>query len=554
MALETETGADIEPSDSANREDAGRQFGPYKTLRLLGTGGMGTVYLAEQKEPIRRLVALKLIRPGMDTTEVISRFESERQALALMDHSNIARVFDAGTSHDGRPYFAMEYVSGIPITEYCDQNRLANRQRLELFLPVCQAVQHAHQKGIIHRDIKPSNVLVSVQDGIPVPKVIDFGVAKAINQKLAEQTFFTEHGVLIGTPEYMSPEQIGVENVDATTDIYSLGTLLYELLVGALPFDPKVLRKAGYDEMKRIIREEETPLPTARLRGLGAQIAEIAMRRQTDPQGLERQLRGDLNWITTRAMRKERTGRYASASELAADIERHLRDEPVLASPPGAVYRASKFVRKHRGTVAGTLAAFLILVLSLVLTSVVDLANEVRRQFEATLEQTSALNVVAARMVTQSLNRQLIRPFREALRDPDLQSLLVDMITVGHAMLEVAVTDPHNEILVDSDPARLGTVAPPYPNFRALVVSSSWYDKLRLLLDPPQRDYYQVEQELRTAGGEPLLSVRVIIAPVLIRDAIYPTLRQKAVGALLLVILAACFASLLCVSLLCFRK
>jgi serine/threonine protein kinase len=227
---------------------------------------MGAVYLAEQQQPFRRLVALKVIKAGMDTKEVIVRFESERQALALMDHPNIARVFDAGSGHDGRPYFAMEYVPGIPITEYCDQNRLTNRERLELFLSVCLAVQHAHQKGIIHRDIKPSNVLVSVQDGAPVPKVIDFGVAKAINQKLVEKTFFTEHGALIGTPEYMSPEQADMNgvDVDTTSDIYSLGILMYELLVGVLPFDSKVLRKAGYDEMRRIIRDEDTPRPTVR--------------------------------------------------------------------------------------------------------------------------------------------------------------------------------------------------------------------------------------------------------------------------------------------------
>jgi serine/threonine-protein kinase len=274
MALETETQPDKSLSDETSQEDTGRQFGPYKTLRLLRRGGMGAVYLAEQQQPIRRVVALKLIKPGMDTRAVIARFESERQALALMDHPNIARVFDAGSGDDGRPYFAMEYVPGIPITEYCDRHRLTNRERLELFLPVCHAVQHAHQKGIIHRDIKPSNVLVSVKDGVPVLKVIDFGVAKASNQKLVEETFFTEHGIIVGTPEYMSPEQAELNglDVDTTSDIYSLGILLYELLVGVLPFDPKVLRKAGYEEMRRIIREEETPRPTARLEGLQSEI------------------------------------------------------------------------------------------------------------------------------------------------------------------------------------------------------------------------------------------------------------------------------------------
>jgi WD40 repeat protein/serine/threonine protein kinase len=360
MALETETQAINKPSDDAPEEDADRYFGPYKAFRLLGRGGMGAVYLAEQQQPIRRLVALKVIKPGMDTRAVIARFESERQALALMEHPNIARVFDAGTGNDKRPYFAMEYVPGTPITEYCDRNQMTNRERLELFIAVCQAVQHAHQKGIIHRDIKPSNVLVSVQDGVPVPKVIDFGVAKAINQKLIEGSFFTEHGVLVGTPEYMSPEQAEPDglNVDTTSDIYSLGILLYELLAGVLPFDPKVLRRAGYSEMLRIIREEETPRPTARLDSLGAEVTEIATRRNTTPEGLKKQLRGDLDWITLKAMEKDRSRRYPSTSEFVADIRRHLDSHPVLAGPPRRLYRAQKFMRRHRLVVtAGMLIA-----------------------------------------------------------------------------------------------------------------------------------------------------------------------------------------------------
>ena len=272
--METGTGAraPTNPGDPRTQNDS---FGPYLPVRVLGEGGMGAVYLARQQQPIRREVALKVVKLGLDSRQVLERFEIERQALALMSHPNIAQVFDAGISDTGRPYFVMEYVNGISITEYSDQNRLSNTERMELFMSVCRAIQHAHQKGVIHRDIKPSNVLVSIQDGKPTPKVIDFGVAKATNQSLAVQTFFTEQGLLIGTPEYMSPEQVGGENVDTTTDIYSLGTLLYELLVGALPFDPKVLRGAGYDEMKRLIREEETPLPTARLRSLGTEAAEI---------------------------------------------------------------------------------------------------------------------------------------------------------------------------------------------------------------------------------------------------------------------------------------
>jgi WD40 repeat protein/serine/threonine protein kinase len=265
----------------------------------------------------------------------------------------------------------MEYVPGIPITEYCDQSRLSSRERLELFLPVCQAAQHAHQKGIIHRDLKPSNVLVSVQDGVPVPKVIDFGVAKAINQKLIEQTFFTEHGMLIGTPEYMSPEQADLNglDVDTTSDIYSLGILMYELLVGVLPFDPKVLRRAGYDEMRRIIREEETPRPTARLDSLGAEIAEVAIRRKTTPEGLKKQLRGELDWITRRATEKDRRRRYASVSELVADIRSHLDDQPVQAGPPSKFYLWRKFVRRHKLAVSAALVTFLSLLSGIGITA-----------------------------------------------------------------------------------------------------------------------------------------------------------------------------------------
>jgi WD40 repeat protein len=329
-------------------------IGPYRILGLLGAGGMGEVYLAEQSRPLRRRVAVKIIKRGMDTEQVIARFESERQALALMNHPNIARVFDAG-EQDGRPYFVMEYVPGIPITEYCDRQRLTTRERLALFAIVCHAVQHAHQKGIIHRDLKPSNVLVSVQDGQPVPKVIDFGVAKAIDQRLTERTLFTQHGLLVGTPEYMSPEQAEMTglDVDTRTDVYSLGVLLYELLVGALPFDAQALRRAGFDEMRRMIREDDPVKPSTRVSSLGEKGAEIAKRRQTDLKSLGRQLRGDLEWITLKALEKDRTRRYSTASEFAGDIERHLAGDPVLAGPPGIAYRTQKLVLKHRRAAAG---------------------------------------------------------------------------------------------------------------------------------------------------------------------------------------------------------
>jgi serine/threonine protein kinase len=342
-------------------------IGPYRVLSLLGEGGMGVVYLAEQEQPISRRVAVKVMKFGMDSREVLARFASERQALALMTHPNIAKVFDAGWSEDGRPYFVMEYVAGVPITQYCDQQRLPMRARLELFRTVCEALHHAHQKGVLHRDIKPSNVLVSVEDGHAVPHVIDFGVAKALNQRLAEETVFTQLGLLVGTPEYMSPEQAEMSplGVDTTSDVYSLGVLLYELLVGALPFDANALRRAGYAEIQRIIREEEPPRPSTRLSGLGETASEVAKQRQTDLPALTRVLRGDLDWITLKAMDKDRTRRYASASELAADIWRYLEMEPVLARPPSLTYRAGKFARKYKtalivlvvGATAATLAS-----------------------------------------------------------------------------------------------------------------------------------------------------------------------------------------------------
>lgn len=341
-----------------------KQVGPFKILEVLGEGGMGTVYLAEQEHPVRRRVALKIIKIGMDTSEVVARFEAERQALALMNHPNIPKVFEAGATEQGRPYFVMEHVPGLPITEYCDKHRLTTRERLELLIQVCGAVQHAHQKAVIHRDVKPSNILVTVQDGKPVPKIIDFGVAKAIQQRLTERTLFTEQGRLIGTPEYMSPEQAEMTalDVDTRTDIYSMGVILYELLVGALPFDPTTLRKGGFAEIQRIIREQEPQKPSTKLSSLGDASAIVAEGRHTDRSSLVKQLRGDLDWITLKAMEKDRTRRYASAAALAEDIARHLRHEPVLAGPPNAAYRVRKFVRRNRGAVAAAGAIALILI------------------------------------------------------------------------------------------------------------------------------------------------------------------------------------------------
>jgi len=345
--------------------------GKYRLVEELGKGGMGVVFLADQTAPVKRQVALKIIKLGMDTHHVVARFEAERQALAVMDHPNIAKVFDGGATDTGRPYFVMELVRGIPLTTYCDQNELTTRERLELFIPICEAVQHAHQKGVIHRDLKPSNVLVAVQDGKPVPKIIDFGIAKAIDHRLAESTLFTEQGLLIGTPAYMSPEQAEMSglDIDTRTDIYSLGVMLYELLIGVLPFDQKMLRAAAFNEIQRIIREIDPPRASTQIIKLGETNTTIAEHRRTDPASLHRQLKGDLDCILMRAMEKDRTRRYETASGLAMDINRHLHNEPISARPPSTTYRLAKFARRHKVGLAAGVAVFLALVAGLVLAT-----------------------------------------------------------------------------------------------------------------------------------------------------------------------------------------
>ena len=345
-------------------DSPGTVIGRYKLLQKIGEGGFGVVYMAEQREPIHRRVALKIIKLGMDTKQVIARFEAERQALALMDHPNIAKVLDAGATEAGRPYFVMELVKGVPITEYCDKNMLSTRERLALFRDVCNAVQHAHHKGIIHRDIKPSNVMITLHDGRPVPMVIDFGIAKAIQQRLTEKTLFTEFHQFIGTPQYMSPEQAELSglDIDTRTDIYSLGVLLYELLTGTTPCDAKQLRAAAYDEIRRIIRETDPPKPSTRLSTLGDALTAVAKERHVQPGRLRKLVAGDLDWIAMKSLEKDRTRRYATANELAQDIDRHLANEMVLAGPPGVGYLLQKWVRRHKTLSIAVTAAVLLAV------------------------------------------------------------------------------------------------------------------------------------------------------------------------------------------------
>ena len=365
--------------------------GPYRILQLIGEGGFGSVYLAEQEHPVRRQVALKLIKPGMDTRQVIARFDAERQALAMMEHPNIARVLDAGATETGRPYFVMELVRGVPLTEYCDAHHLPTRQRLELFVQVCRAVQHAHQKGVIHRDIKPSNVLVTLHDGQPVPKVIDFGIAKATEAPLTGMTLLTEFRQMVGTPAYMSPEQAeeATADVDTRSDIYSLGVLMYELLTGTTPFDARELKAAAFGEVRRIIREVEPPAPSTRLSTMGEALTAVAERRRTEPAKLGQSVRGELDWIVMKALEKERARRYDTASALAEDVQRYLRDELVMARPPARSYLVKKLVRRHKAALAtaSAVAAALVLGLGVATVGFVRASRERDRAFAARFEE-----------------------------------------------------------------------------------------------------------------------------------------------------------------------
>jgi non-specific serine/threonine protein kinase/serine/threonine-protein kinase len=403
--------ADVEQPPAASErvarvmERPGTQIGCYKLLKVLGEGGMGIVYLAEQEQLIRRRVALKIIKPGMDSRRVLARFEAERQALALLDHPNIAQVHDAGTADSGRPYFVMEYVKGTPITEFCDRHSLSIEQRLRLFQQVCAALQHAHQKGIIHRDIKPSNILVASENDQAAPKIIDFGVAKAIVQPLTERTLVTEENQLLGTPEYMSPEQVEFanEDIDTRSDIYSLGVLLYELLTGVLPFDSDMLRTGGVEQIRKVIRETDPKTPSTRLARLGAEATAIAQNRRMEIQSLAKNLRKELEWIPLKAMRKERSQRYRSASELSDDIENYLKGDPLMAGPLTAGYRFKKFTRRHKALV-GSIAAVLVVSIAGTVVSVSFAQGQSRALAEA--RRASA----EARLVTDYFYHGILKP------------------------------------------------------------------------------------------------------------------------------------------------
>jgi serine/threonine protein kinase/tetratricopeptide (TPR) repeat protein len=491
-------------------EGPGSMIGPYRLLEQIGEGGFGVVFLAEQTQPVRRKVALKVLKPGMDTRQVVARFEAERQALALMDHPNIARVFDGGATATGRPYFVMELVKGVPITDFCDQNRLGVRDRLELFTSICRAVQHAHQKGIIHRDLKPSNVLVSRHDTTPVVKVIDFGIAKALGQELTDKTLFTGLAQMIGTPLYMSPEQAGMSDLDVDTrsDIYALGVLLYELLTGTTPFTKERFKLAAYDEIRRIIREEEPPRPSTRLSGSKDALPSISAQRQTEPAKLTKLVRGELDWIVMKALEKDRSRRYETANGFAMDVQRYLAYEPVLACPPSAFYRFRKFVRRNQ--VALMTAA--VVALALVVGTTVSTWQALR----ATLAQAEAgrQRDAAARAANQEklANTLLADLLGAAVPDENARDKKVSAEELYHQAVQRIVQHPKFQ----EDP---GVEA----NLR-LTIGNTYY-KLGMLPEAESYLRQAVEIRVRTLGSD---DVDTLLAQEALADLLCYGLRRPA--------------------------
>jgi eukaryotic-like serine/threonine-protein kinase len=513
---------DDEPSETQTHRAFGVKggtIGSYRLLEPLGEGGMGEVWLAEQTRPMRRHVALKIVKLGMDSAQVVARFEAERQALALMDHPAIAKVFDAGTTPQGRPYFAMEYARGESLTQYCDRQRLRTRERLELFLHVCEGVQHAHQKGIIHRDLKPSNILVTVQDDRAVPKIIDFGVAKAMSQPLTEHTLYTSLGGFVGTAEYMSPEQaeIGSVDIDTRADVYALGVVLYELLTGVLPFDRHIFHEKGLDEIRRTIRDVDPPRPSTRITQLGPSSTEASGNRRSEPARLAGLLRGDLDWITMKALEKDRTRRYATANALAMDIRRHLSNEPVLASPPSAAYRAGKFIRRHRvGVVAVSALVVLLAVFAGVMT--IQARRIARERDRANQEATTAKQVsdflvglfkvsdpTEARGNTLTAREILARGSRQVEADlheqPQVQARL--KATIGHVYTGLGLYGDAQPLLEQALRTQRLVVGEDSPETLATandLANVYWYQGRYKEAEPLYRDI--VQRRTRLLGGD----------------------------------------------------